>query len=164
MENLKNRVEDKVSEVLAIAREVCPHLRKPEIKYNVKGRNGGECVVWPDGRCILRFNSKFLKEDPDEFVNVIVPHELAHYVTHIIYGKVAPHGKEWQEIMNLFGIENSGRCHSFSTDEPDAMYPWVYECRCDLHFLSSKRHGLVKRGREYTCKKCGSCITFVKKA
>ena len=62
----------------------------------------------------LRFNYFMYQQNPAEFLNSVVPHEVAHIVVYQIYGNsVKPHGKEWQAVMfRVFGIRPN-RTHTF---------------------------------------------------
>ncbi|MFO6295826.1 SprT-like domain-containing protein, partial [Pseudomonas aeruginosa] len=40
-----------------------------------------------------------LLENQREFIDEVVPHELAHLLVWQHFGRVAPHGKEWKWMM-----------------------------------------------------------------
>lgn len=70
-------------------------------------------VVVFDGQEWGNFNSTFLQIGlnrkliylaKDAVVRDILKHELAHYLTHIYYGKTGPHGNEFHDICKKFGF------------------------------------------------------------
>lgn len=162
-DELKNRVKNKVLKCLKIASEFCPGLEIPEIRYNIKGSSAGECILKiKSSKCILRFNSGFLKDYTENFINVTVPHEVAHYVTHISCGnKVLPHGPEWKTWMKLFGIKYPQVTHSYRIVRKDKLRPWLYKCKCREHFFTNQRHNFVRSGKNYYCCDCDGLCIFV---
>lgn len=67
------------------------------------------------------FNIKLAVANPQEYFDVIVPHEVAHHIQSILYPKSMKvkggHGKEWGKIMTLvFGIP-ADRFHQMDTSE-----------------------------------------------
>jgi SprT protein len=110
----------------------------------------------------LRFNYFMYQQDPAEFLNTVVPHEVAHIIVFQIYGnKVKPHGREWQAVMfKVYGIRPS-RTHTF--DVPLQKHTYEYNCVCQKHNLSKQRHTRAQKGTEYICKKCQFTLQFVGK-
>ena len=49
----------------------------------------------------------------DEFIRQVVPHELAHLIVYQMFGRVKPHGKEWQLVMNEIFKLPAYTCHQF---------------------------------------------------
>ncbi|ETI57899.1 SprT family zinc-dependent metalloprotease [Marinomonas profundimaris] len=107
----------------------------------------------------LRFNVFMYQQNPKEFLETVVPHEVAHIIVYQIYGdNVRPHGKEWQAVMlKVYGIEPS-RTHSF--DVPPLKETFEYHCSCQKHQFSKQRHTRAQRGTEYVCKGCRSTLQF----
>lgn len=129
------------------------------IKFDLKGRAAGMYKVQAGNRQ-LRFNPYlFARYFEDNFTNTI-PHEVAHYLVDVIHGikKVRPHGKEWQNIMRMFGAEPQ-RTHQFDlTGIPQRTYRrFDYRCDCNTYQLTSRRHNLImKKQRRYFCRQCKS--------
>ena len=88
----------------------------------------------------------------------MIPHEIAHLIVFAVWGKVKPHGKEWQSVMqNIFGIP-AQTTHSMDISKVRGV-TFAYRCRCQTHQLTVRRHRAVVRGdRQYTCRKCGSVL------
>lgn len=154
---LKRKVEDRVLDLLILASEF-KDFDIPEIRFDLRGRSAGQCFY--NGAYVLRFNLKLLEENTEDFLRFIVPHEVAHYVSHELAGKIQPHGVEWQTIMKYFGIENPLRCHNFEMTEA----PWEYRCSCQTHFLYNKQHLRVSGdGYYYVCNDCKTKLVFIGK-
>lgn len=155
---VRNRVHDLLVKVSELGESV--YLEIPEIKFNLKGSTAGICQMVLT-KCTLRFNPKLYRENTEDFLRYTIPHEVAHYVTALLHGRVKPHGKEWKNIMNLFGIENPLRCHSYDISD---LYPWIYRCDCREYSISPKKHSLIVRGKRiYTCDDCHKRLEFVEK-
>jgi hypothetical protein len=52
----------------------------------------------------IGLNRKLIYLAKDSVVRDVLKHELAHYITHILYGDVNPHGKEFHEVCERFGF------------------------------------------------------------
>ena len=81
------------------------------------------------------FNIKLAVKNPQEYFDVIVPHEMAHHVQHVVYPDAkrvkAGHGKEWCKIMTtVFGIP-AERYHSMDTADMMA----APELEGDYHYV-----------------------------
>ncbi|WP_421852045.1 SprT family zinc-dependent metalloprotease [Marinomonas sp.] len=110
----------------------------------------------------LRFNQFMYQQNPVEFLDTVVPHEVAHIIVFQIYGNtVKPHGKEWQAVMlKVYGIRPS-RTHTF--DVPPQKQAYEYHCSCQKHQFTKQRHTRVQKGVEYICKKCRTTLQFINK-
>lgn len=155
---VRNKVHDLLIKVSDLGER--GRFEVPEIRFDLKGRWAGACYLKGD-ECNLRFNLKLLEENQEDFLRFTVPHEVAHYIVALLYGRVRPHGKEWRSVMNFFGIKHPLVCHSFDIK---STYPWIYRCRCQEHFVGQKKHSMIQRGtRTYTCKNCGDFIKLIGK-
>lgn len=136
-----------------------------EIMFDLKGRSAGmyrvrgnRGLVFSRQRREIRYNPYiFSKYFEDNFATTI-PHEVAHYVTDIIYGlkNIKPHGREWKDVMDAFGANAS-----VTADYDLAGLPlkrqavFTYHCACREHQLSTTRHNKIKKRRyQYTCNYC----------
>lgn len=110
----------------------------------------------------LRFNHFMYHQNPVEFLDTVIPHEVAHIIVFQIYGNtVKPHGKEWKAVMlKVYGISPS-RTHSFEV--PPQKQSYEYHCACQKHQFTKQRHTRAQRGVEYICKGCRSTLQFVSK-
>lgn len=87
------------------------HLTYPSVLFAIRGTNAGTANA---GTNTIKFNPTLLRENPDEFIQDTVPHEVAHLVARLRHlGKaIDPHGAEWRNVMWAFGCQAT-RCHSF---------------------------------------------------
>lgn len=127
--------------------------------FKQKGRAAGTAHLQKNE---LRFNAFMYQQNPIEFINTVVPHEVAHIIVFQIYGNtVKPHGKEWKAVMlKVFGIAPN-RTHTFDT--PPQKQAFEYRCSCQKHHFTKQRHTRAQRGMEYICKGCRSTLQFVSK-
>jgi len=85
-----------------------------------------------------------------------VPHEVCHLLVYRLFGKVRPHGKEWQSLMlDLFEMEGQ-TYHQMDVSKVQGK-SFNYHCECGPMALSIRRHNKVVKGKQvYICKKCRS--------
>ena len=93
-----------------------------------------------------------------------VPHEVAHYIVHEVYGPrgVKPHGEEWQALMHYFGADPQV---TFKLDlegvpqRRQRKHP--YRCHCREHQVSSTRHNRMVAGSgTYLCRYCDAPLVY----
>jgi len=123
---------------------------RPEIRCDIRGQAAG--MAYPQTNR-LRFNPYFLRHAPQLFLDEVVPHEVAHLLAYTLYGKVRPHGREWQELMRQVFAVSPSRTHDFSL-EPLPSRRHVYRCGCTEHHLTTIRHNRIRQGVEYRCRHC----------
>jgi SprT protein len=137
-----------------------------EVRCDLRGQSAGQLRRYADGRLVIRYNLSMAQLQPDAFLRETVPHEVAHVVTWLLYGKRArPHGREWQAVMRFFGFARPNRCHSFQTAGQSARRQrrWLYTCDCQHHQLSSTRHHRALQGQAYVCRNCQSTLRPVER-
>ena len=67
-------------------------LKQPSYNFKQRGRTAGTAYLQ---RNEMRFNTFMLQQDPQKFIENVVPHEVAHIVVFQVFGaKVRPHGKD----------------------------------------------------------------------
>lgn len=122
----------------------------PTVNFNQRGRIAGSAWL---NRWELRFNPILLADNETAFMQEVIPHEVAHLVTFACFGKVKPHGKEWQHIMrSVFNLTPRTR-HQLDTSKVAATF--LYHCDCQVHHLSLRRHNKVQRRQQrYQCVHC----------
>ncbi|SBT18681.1 Protein SprT [Marinomonas gallaica] len=160
--NHKNveRIENKISDCLNRAERYFKiGLQRPSFNFKQRGRTAGTAYLQ---RNEMRFNTYMLQQDPDKFIDHVVPHELAHIVVYQVFGsKVRPHGKEWIAVMeHLFDVEAS-RTHDFDVPKPRNLF--LYQCACQVHEFTAHRHGRAVKGTQYVCRYCRKNLNFLKK-
>ncbi|KJG06201.1 SprT family zinc-dependent metalloprotease [Photobacterium kishitanii] len=132
-------------------------LQIPTVNFNQRGKIAGTAHLqkWE-----LRFNPILLAENPDAFLNGVVAHEVAHLVVFKLFGRVRPHGREWQLIMTEVFNVTPKTTHNFNVSSV-AGTRYIYLCPCSEYPLTIRRHNKVKRGQaSYYCRKCKQPLQF----
>lgn len=93
-----------------------------------------------------QFNIKLAMQNPQEYLDIVVPHEVAHHVQYLLFPKSmkkeAGHGKEWKVIMTtVFGIPAERYHQMDTTDVRNAP-----ELEGDYHYIKgySSAKGLFR--------------------
>jgi SprT protein len=128
----------------------------PNIHFNQRGKIAG-CARLQKNE--LRFNPVLLNDNLPLFLDEVVPHEVCHLLTYSLYGRVRPHGKEWQALMiELFGL-SPHTYHKMDVTKVAGKH-FDYQCQCGPITLSIRRHNKVLRGQQqYICRKCRSTLS-----
>lgn len=129
----------------------------PVVKLNQRGKAAGTAYLM---RNEVRFNYHMYCQNPQLFVDRVVPHEIAHLIVYHLYGNtVRPHGKQWQNVMqDVFGVP-AERTHNFTPAPPKNVF--TYQCACQTHELSIRRHKRILQGGQYVCKLCKSALVII---
>lgn len=134
---------------------------EPNLNYQQKGTVAGTAHYqnWQ-----ISLNSVLLLENGQSFIDEVVPHELAHLLAYRHFGRVSPHGKEWQYMMEQVLNVPASRTHKFDVASVQGKV-FEYDCQCQRHQLTIRRHNRIQNGQtEYRCKQCRSLLKFVPKA
>ncbi|MCZ2720305.1 SprT family zinc-dependent metalloprotease [Marinomonas sp. 15G1-11] len=122
----------------------------PIINFKQKGRAAGTAHL---SKNEIRLNYFMFQQNPDAFLEEVVPHELAHLIAFTLYGpRIRPHGIEWKLVMIRALSRIPSRTHNFATPKPDQLFD--YRCACQEHQLTIRRHNKILKGTVYLCKKC----------
>jgi len=142
-----------------------------EITFDLKGRAAGMYrVKYCKSRIFMRQQREirynpfiFSKYFEDNYATTI-PHEVAHYVTDIIYGlkNIKPHGKEWKAVMHAFEADASVTANYDLSGIPlKKQSLFTYQCDCREHQLSSIRHNKIKKRQyQYSCNNCKQTLHY----
>lgn len=126
---------------------------EPKITYRPKGSVAGSAFLT---RWEIQLNTTMLHENDKTFIEEVIPHELAHLIVFKKFGKVKPHGKEWQYIMTAILGRTPKTTHNFSVHNNNN---YLYYCLCQEHYLSKVRHNKIQHNKtEYLCRKCGTIL------
>ncbi|WP_392559180.1 SprT family zinc-dependent metalloprotease [Orbus mooreae] len=129
---------------------------EPQIFYRQKGSIAGCALL---NKWQIQINLNMLLENSDDFINEVIPHELAHLITYKQFGRVKPHGKEWQSVMTQVFRLDAKRTHSFSLPKPTQQNRYHYHCQCQEHLLTKIRHNKIQHKQiQYCCKRCGEVL------
>lgn len=132
---------------------------RPEVSLKLRGQKAGVAHLQENK---LRFNPQLYRDNPEDFLRQTVAHEVAHLVAYAVFGsRIAPHGKEWQQIMQGVYQLTPLRCHTYAIQRRPVSR-FIYYCACaDGEFpFSARRHAMVRRGQRYLCRRCQSPLRF----
>lgn len=137
-------------------------FERPRVTLDLRGQKAGIAYLH---RNLLRFNAQLYRENREDFLQQTVAHEVAHLLAQALYGDgIRPHGREWQGLMTgLFGLP-ALRCHDYQVPQRRSTQ-YLYRCGCPESIpFTSQRHALVRRGRRYSCRRCGDRLHFTGQA
>eukprot|EP00095_Tigriopus_kingsejongensis_P012412 snap_masked-scaffold312_size212576-processed-gene-0.0 protein:Tk12412 transcript:snap_masked-scaffold312_size212576-processed-gene-0.0-mRNA-1 annotation:"s-adenosylmethionine synthetase" len=125
------------------------------------GLTGRKIIVDTYGGAARHGGGAFSAENPEAFLQEVVPHEVSHLIVFARYGKVRPHGKEWQAVMQqVFGVVPN-TTHSFDISSVQGE-TFTYQCGCDQLKLSIRRHNKVQRQQaQYFCRRCKQQLAWL---
>jgi SprT protein len=128
-----------------------------DVLFDLPGGSSGMFKVHGK-KCWIRYNPWLFSKYFDENLSGTVPHEVAHYIVHRLYGmhRVRPHGPEWVAVMRDFDADPEVTSNFDLSGIPRRRQRrFAYRCACRDHQLSARRHNTILRGRgSYTCVKC----------
>lgn len=165
---LKLAVEHKVVELVNKAESVFGRaLPKYSLSFNLRGRAAGqfryERRLLKMSNCQLRFNMDLLERYQLDFIEEVVPHELAHFVAYSFYGaRIKPHGVEWRSVMSEVYGRPPDVTHRYEVEsKPRKTYPYVCQCEGREHQLGKTRHRRAsEESVKYLCKTCKAPLRF----
>lgn len=112
----------------------------------------------------IRLNPILLVENGMRFIDEVLPHEYAHLLVYALYGRVQPHGREWQQMTQYVMKLPANRTHTFDTARSATKQyrHFLYQCRCQTHSLTAIRHNRVLQQKaQYHCRQCGQILRAV---
>lgn len=132
----------------------------PEVRFDLRGQSAGQ--YRGGAHPCIRYNMEMAAPQFEAYSHRTPPHEVAHYIVDCLHPNkhFKPHGFQWQELMQAFGLEPS-RCHQYDLENvrQRKQRRFVYQCACQEHQLSATRHNRVQyRGMNYRCIKCGETL------
>lgn len=150
----KQRITDKVKWcVQKISDHYGVHMSMPTIRYDLRGRTGGQAWYTQN---VVKFNNGLVNDNIERYISNTVPHEVAHLAVELIYPeahrrgyrqKRQPHGPRWKEIMGVLGA-SAERCHDMDVSKvarKRTKYTWKCKTHGTTMELGAKRHATQKR-------------------
>ncbi|MEM5504196.1 SprT family zinc-dependent metalloprotease [Shewanella frigidimarina] len=129
---------------------------RPNVHFSLRGKSAGTAHLQTNK---LRFNPVLLAENHDIFINEVVPHEISHLLCFHLFGKVKPHGKEWQSVMLTTFKITPKTTHQLNTQSVSGQQ-FEYFCGCGSINLTIRRHNRIVRGQtQYRCRRCQQTLT-----
>lgn len=129
---------------------------RPSYLFNQRGRSAGTAHLQKN---LIKFNPVLYLQNKTIFIEQVVAHEIAHLITYQLFGKVRPHGKEWQNIMTQVFKLPAATTHQLDIKDVQGKL-FAYRCLCTEHQLTIRRHNNIQKGTRYLCKKCKSSLTL----
>lgn len=158
MTPLQRQAIDKAKQCIEIASQFFNRsFEKPEIRFSQRGKSAGTARLqtWE-----IRLNPTLLEENKQAFIDEVVPHEIAHLITFKLYGRVKPHGKEWQGVMNSVFQLPANTTHQFDVSSVTGK-TFRYHCQCNSYELTVRRHNKIQRQQAtYQCKQCRQPLAY----
>lgn len=159
-----HEVEAHTAGYIAQAEELLerPFDRIP-VLFDLRGSTAGMFRVHGRRREI-RYNPWIFAKYYEENLASTVPHEVAHYIVHEIYGlrRVKPHGVEWRALMAAFEADDAVTFRLDLDGIPrrrQRTHP--YHCGCRAHQISTTRHNRVQAGKgRYQCRYCNGQLRY----
>jgi len=152
----QNEIINKVYEVVENGNEILiTDLGTPVVLFNKRGTCGAT-AYYPNLE--LNFNSALAADNLEEYLNQVIPHEVAHLFKSHVYGPgrgrmFAAHGGYWQQIMRALGA-NPTRTHNMDTSkvaQPKTKH--MYECagcKKDIVIGPVRHKNMVRGIRTYS--------------
>jgi len=162
MQELQDRVEDKVLECITMAEEALKHtFPMIPIRYDLKGKCAGQFCTRGFQK-YFRINMVLLAENTEHYLAQTVPHEVSHYITKMISPMASSHGREWQSVMTRIMHIRADRCHSYDiSNSTRNTVRFEYKCNCRTHQISKIRHNrIIRENKSYICKACSTALTI----
>lgn len=163
-EGLRRQVVALTEDYIASAGQALERAFRPvPVRFDLRGTTAG--MFRADGRqCEIRYNPWIFAKHWDYNLQGTVPHEVAHYIVHEVYGagRVKPHGEEWRALMHYFGADPEVTFKLPLDGIPQRRQrTHRYRCACREHHVSTTRHNRMRRGSgEYCCRHCSTRLVF----
>jgi len=153
---LKKRVEQKISDLQKISKNLFKVSPKVTVTYNLDSVNSIGRASLPKKE--IQLNENLLEEFGDKYIDEVVSHEYAHIVVdereklgHYWNSNVKPHGKEFKSVCRVFGCSGKASISMFNDSgylisKEKQRNKRLFKCGCACRtpkLLSIIRHNKV---------------------
>lgn len=154
--SLLRSVLKKAEESFQILEKEFGALRRANIELREMGMIAGRVITKEE---VILINPLFETNHRKELIKEIVPHEVAHWATWILYQDLS-HGANWKKLMEVLGLEPKVY-HDFSLD---GVVPFIpYFCGCREYQIPIQRHKFILRGYNRICENCNTILKSYEK-
>lgn len=159
LETLQKLTIEKTNYFLSLAAKIYNvAIPQCEILFNLRGASAGVAHYYYNSNGHkIRYNKVLLLQEGNNFIENVIPHEVAHIVAQHVFGCIdtnIAHGPFWKKVMRDFGA-NPERCHTFDTSACKIKRKsYEFKCECKTHKVSSVIAKNIAHGRHYTCNTC----------
>lgn len=137
------------------------------VLFDLKGQTAGMFKMLGERRWI-RYNPWIFGKYFTENLSDTVPHEVAHYIVHEVYGRRGgkPHGPRWQALMAHYDADPGVTFNLNLEGIPQRRQrTHPYWCGCRPHDVSTTRHNRILRGAgRYYCRACDGELVYAAQA
>lgn len=130
----------------------------PDISFRRSGKNAGTAFLHQNR---INFHPILFRENKAAFYSDVIPHEVSHLITFHRFGRVKPHGSEWQWVMSDIFHVSPSTTHNFDITSL-GIKTFSYQCGCGDVSLSIRRHNNALQGTKYRCRRCKETLRFIK--
>lgn len=160
----RQQVRERTEQFIQSAEEVLERaFDRIPVRFDLKGTTAGMFRAHGRDREI-RYNPWIFAKHWEINLEGTVPHEVAHFVVHEVYGpdRVKPHGEEWQALMHYFGADPEVTFRLDLSGVPQRRQrTHPYRCDCREHQVSTTRHNRMLRGSGlYLCRYCSGRLVY----
>lgn len=160
----RQQVLERTEHFIASAEEVLERsFERIPVLFDLSGTTAGMFRAHGHKREI-RYNPWIFAKYYKENLADTVPHEVAHYIVHEVYGmrRVRPHGEQWRTLMGCFGASEEVTFNLDLAGIPQrSQRTHPYRCDCRTHEVSTTRHNRVLKGAgRYHCRYCDGQLVY----
>ena len=158
MQVTEQQVNELIEQCITLARQF--YNRRfvvPQLHWFHRGTNAGYAKLQSNE---IYLNHVLFAQHPEYYMSDVIPHEIAHLICFTLFGRVKPHGKEWQSIMRHIYQLSPTTKHHLPCEHLRRVRQIDYMCQCGIVPLSMIRHNRVLKGlQSYRCKVCGETLS-----
>jgi len=110
---------------------------------------------------ILTFDSLYLQNYTEVYLNTTVPHEVCHMVQWLKYTEQKHHGPIWKALMRKAGVSSNRTTSAYQTVRVRKTKTISYVCECTTHELTVRRAAKIQNKIiRVRCKSCRAVLAL----